>query len=545
MDGTLLEKYPDRGMIKDFWELSDERLTEIGTRVLPSARDGDLVFIRSCLKKELGRKKPIITLGLLRLLSSIICKRRGMAEAYRISMVDCQSPDICATYTDLTKKARALYGKRWSGGTLLELSMIQKDYLAMIGREDDGTAVCYGSSDNGVTLIADGKPLLAFEGKSLEKEPFRAEAGLSLVLIIKRDNCIHTVKSLAEASASLCRAYVRLSEYGLIGTAVNITDGATIDGSALPFSLSEYADILDGAYFAVLAKDKLEEFFRIADEYGFEAYKFATVGKKGIYTLGQPSLSLSRELLEKFLFYTEDIHVAIQEGAAAVSEALDFKGEGNGENLYAARRATPTDGSFLSALYTSLDTCTQLICRGVNRRGLQGAICYTLEGDNVLPEALGEDMAMLLGTYRFSMELALPCAFSDIKFAASRGLVYSAYGYSPYPVAADTYRGEAKICVLPIEISENGLPDFKKYRELCDRYYGLTSKGKVLSARAFIGSASDALTEFAQSKELTLNEDALKALEGMSRGIIFETADTKGLYVLGEAAPISQGTVEN
>ncbi len=566
MEERLLgqNKYPDRAIINKFYTLSDEALFAVSSKAIPSLSVEGLCFIRNTLRASVKRKKELRTptLGELRLYGEIFSESSKNADLIALSSVEGDGKQISDTYADLLAKVKVLYKKGAFVPTLDALANVSKEYTDMIGR-DCGTLYAYtsgiGNKSSDVLSVTDIGGREAFHFTRKEEDTFakRADYGISVFILrpiigINDEYEANAKRFFASAARfSLYRARAKVGRHGIIGALMRLTDGAAVDTSVLYKSeegaLPALALSDRGRYIVIANFKNAKKLSILADRYGLTCTEFARTNDSECFKLmmGKKSLELKSKFLSSIMNYREKKAVSLPCGAAYLPTEYShpvFRGGIDGRDgleafegrCFYSHRSDISADPFKEGFFSALDASIALVSRGVNRRSVCMAYEYSFPRSLVSGDELGKDLALILGVYRFNMELAAPTAISSVKYGKGRGLLTVSYSMRPKVSIASMLSSEGnKLCFMGFDVGEDGLPDMNSYRQMCDRFFELAEKGKVISAYAVTGSLSAAVYSMSGKLAASFNDKGEAMALTRCRGIVFEVSSATGLEEIG------------
>ena len=158
---------------------------------------------------------------------------------------------------------------------------------------------------------------------------------------------------------------------------------------------------------------------------------------------------------------------------------------------------------------------------------------------------LGKNLSAILGVYRSTIELCIPQTKPRISYnKRKRNITVIASAKAPRrPIESAFKNGDTKIYFLPICFSENGLPDYEKYRNSVSRFYGEIEKDNVLSAFAINENLLPTIKSAAKSTDFIFYDAHFQERFGENacssiHGILFESYEAlscdEGMFLLGE-----------
>ena len=199
---------------------------------------------------------------------------------------------------------------------------------------------------------------------------------------------------------------------------------------------------------------------------------------------------------------------------------------------------------FLAAINKTIDAVLSFITYGYDRQLISLYLKYNFPKD-ADSKTLGNCLAMILGAYRVTCELCITDV-SRISFTSSENLSLSAYpfvkkekAYMPSKLNANG----SKLYLLSFSRLENGMPDFKSFRSMCDLYHIFSSHGEIKSALSINGNLRDAISKAEGAFRFIPSEKGAEMLNESFCGILFESyIHPKNAILLGSVEQIPQET---
>lgn len=500
----------------------------------PHMTEGELRFCRHYYTE----RKKIPYFGELKIWDRVIAGRHGECEGMQIHALHCEDRYIAETHEDLLSKLRVLNPRRHEPPTLLECAAVSGSYLRMIGRST---------------------PYLFSTPEETEKpSPLPYAAFVLLCPNPEEADYASCIESLLEEEEIRSLSFKRLtvSEYGLLPTLALHTKGLIGNPDLLPvkegetlFSALGCAHV--GRELWNLSRDAAPLICRLAKEHGLHAVYFAraTEGEDFIMQGAEPgaprkalSLSMIRELMA--LSYPASPQIVKEDLAAhtAPPQITESIREVPSPTLPSASllcvqgELAASSNGFSATLTLCLDLLLTLVCRGIDRRAIAFYLHYTLPSVANNAGDQGQDLALLLGAYRTTMELSAPQPSPQITFRGEdRRVSCVAYGSCPRN-AIPSQGGEVGDLLYYLPVWEEGFADFEVIRKASDRLLALWKKGLVHSARPVFGNLAPSLEELGRSCSLELAD--LSAISVGKRGILFASPVSQNLPYVGKISEI-------
>ncbi|MBQ9085565.1 MAG: hypothetical protein IJY47_00085 [Clostridia bacterium] len=509
------------------WRGTPEDFAALRKEVTPSMNEDDLRFCRDYFQSV----KRVPYYGELRLLNRLVAKRREKADGTRVEALRCADEEIASTYRDLLAKLHVLFPQQKVSPSLSDIAQVSGTYLRMIGR---------GSP---FFLPADGTPSRPSE----EENPQEVRA--AFVLLYPKENKDHYFD---EIHALLTRDELRdvsprrmpISEYGLLGTLARLPGGILANTELLPRKEDESLfSILGDAYVGYelwnVPRDFAPKLCRLATEYDLIAVYFARTTENGEFVIHHTgtspyclSLTFARALMNRrysahalvtkedftagSMIPTTKICDSIKRLSASELPSMDLL-----TTLW--ERSAPSN-CFSLGMNTCLDALLRLVSHGINRRAIGFSLTYSLPAHVSNEAELGQDLALLLGTYRVSLEFAAPESASLLQYETHEGNFrrLSCLAYASRPERLLTSAGgkpSDRVYFLALCPTPQGIPDFAELRRTCDRFTALWEEGKIHSAQSVSGSLSEALNIL--GKGFHIRKESVSAAPVSERGILF------------------------
>lgn len=570
MDNKLLIPTVRQTVIRNFFELDNEALATAVAKAAPKLTSDNAIFIRNALKKE----KRSVSVAELRIYEAMLSKRRKHTDGATVTELETDRIAIKESYADLMQKAAVIYGKHKNGLTLSEAARVSNEYMKRIGRDDYTSVVAPRESlDPNKVTITCGRSAISFvpdnSKEFIDKEALKPLANTAIALLLPAEGAEKDYESEIKKffKLPLCRGQIKISNHGIIGALCDITNGFVADPSALAEGTDEQINALvyeySGKYLLFFSAEKKEALSKLADKHSLVFRYFAKTASDGrIICVGKSSvrfnipLSLVKTLKNSNRQETASVYSEIGSAEYILPKAIKKRtsnviSDGTlvlaNNRVIAAKYFRGNTGCYENAVNTAVDLLLELAAYGVNRRAVAFACQYEMPALESDSESLGEDLSLILGLYRVTMELASPTSYSDIRYTAKdRGMLCSAYAMRPKETVGRSFTSAGnKICLLSIAESSDGSVSFNELRRVCDKFYDLVRKGLVLSSVAVTGSATDALDSMSGELTYTLSEGSDYLKDGSFKGILFEVSDAKKLRSVAEVTKKPTSDAEN
>ena len=315
-----------------------------------------------------------------------------------------------------------------------------------------------------------------------------------------------------------------------------------------------------GRYIYAVSKGDLELVSNMAGSHFLLSAYFAMTEESGYVETTKelpPSMKISLELLVKLSEYTTKREATVTEcsltkknqyGKVFIKDGSEKAGTRlvspclKNDTVLSARYTEPQSNAYAAGLFTALDCCLELVSKGVNRRAVCSACQYEFPKLSTDEASLGEDLTLILGVYRFNVEIASPASHASVKYGRKRSLIYASHAQIPKKlIPCELTDKGTKLCFMGIDILPSGIPSFKSFRDVCDRFSDLCASGRVLSAKAAFNGIEEAASALCGRVRVTMSEN-LCMLPKM--GIVFEVESSEGLVEIGalERDPLSADT---
>lgn len=523
--------------IADFGKFSDAALTALTTEIFGDMTLSDLRFCRDWYRQE----QKTVTYGELGMLEALIAARRRSARNRAITRVCIRDRSLAQTYEDLLQKRRVLTSDLPPFLRLSEAADLAPRYMEMIGRGGERRH----SAGSELPCLPSGTAFVLLTScDGADRQIYEKRVGALL-----EDREI----------SSWYRGWCRVDQYGILGTLAERCQGVFADTERLPqtgekaFSLRDLVLSYQGCLIVYTTKDGAMWLNRYAERYSLQATYFAKATETGRW---RTSRDHTPHTDIKISFLRALMHATDPSEAVLPTETMQYDASRimQGENLpvpnvarYAVTRAAwAEENCFSHAVNSVLDAVIALVSQGVDRRAVGLSLSYELPEYAADAEEMGKDLALILGAYRVSMELAAPQYTSSLQFMGDeRRIVCTAYSPAqPLPYAVRMVAEGNKIYWLSFAREANGMPNFESFRNMCDRFCALKEEGKVLLARPVAGDMTSVLQEMAVDRILLPGKDASLCTSDGCQGILFACRTGEDLPEIGVAGALLSSAEE-
>lgn len=526
------------------------------TEYLPRMNPSDRAFCQEAYRKK-GR---VPTEAEWRLLDGIVALRHGMAEAQAPAPLTAENKAPIETYRDLCAKLRVLEPHRVSPPTLSEAAAVAGAYLASIGRSAR-TQGGVGSEPAPRLLTAKGEAVsLSLTDTPTLREHIHSLPPETALLLLTAEGASSYEDAVGELLSSpelslLSPATLRVGEFGLLGT-LSYLSGIYADLSTLaPKEEIEPAELLlgfRGARILTATREQIPFLYDLSVRYGLRAVYFAKVTASGQWRARRSETSIIEmelSFLRRLMNGKERAAAKIpKERLRAVRRELPLYRSQEGQTeplesgsyltrdrlIFAPAASVGEQNPFGTAISTAIDALLCAVSAGVDRRALAFSFTYRLPRYETAEDALGKDLALILGAYRLCLELAAPEGGSSVDFCeGERALFCTAYGIPKQtPLPRFCLGGGTKLYYLSFRRDESGMPEFEDLRRACDTFHALYADGRVRSARSVAGILPEAARRMAGERPLSPTEAMSAYGDGFCQGILFEAEEILGLPIL-------------
>ena len=531
----------------DFHTSDEAKMKEFAAEYTPALNRSEFLLCQTAYRKD--RRAP--SFEELALINEVVRERRSSADHRLISHIRIASPAIAETYRDLIDKLAVLEPKRKLPPSLADLLSVSGRYMRRIGRD----AVAF--SKERIPLM--WKPADPSENRSFPKEgdsqAFPLPLGAALILLSPAENELEEYERNTERFLSELRARsphtqaITVSHFGLIGLFAAHCQGIMMDPRALPasdekdFSFSTLIHAYRDLVVLAAPKEQVANIKESTATFGLIGSYFAKTtttgrirGPKEHCPIFDLSLPLFRHLINERDFAKISIeetepptvcpHLPVtvdmaMEKKNPIHETGIFVKDGY---LFSPVWSKAESNCFGVALGTAVDALLSLIARGADRRQLGLSLRYSFPRTQIDEEILGQDVALILGAYRLTMELALPEEDSAAIFSeGDRSLLCCAYAPVPNEEIPSRFvRIGSAVRYLPVRCAENGMPDFDDLRRICDDFHRLCEQGLVRSARAVSGDPLSVMEQMSEGGSVRPSDRVLEGGAFLPQGILCE-----------------------
>ena len=564
MENKLLEKIENTECptVEDFFTSEEAPLMEKLATLTPELNLSNIRFIRATLKKT----KRSITEAELKVCEDILAKRRRQAGEALIASVDTDCLAVKKTFDDLKKKASALYGKHKQSFSFEEAAAVSYDYMKAVGITDETAVVSTTSatSQSALTVFGSASALSILDEDVPKVGDIKTPINTYVALLRPKKGTAEAYnenikKFFVECLRySLHRGRVKVNEFGLLGTLSKITTGAKIDLSKLTrdkeLQVKAMTSGFIGKSLVTFDQKKLDKINYLADKLDLHVTIFAKCEDSGVIsaisgnnTVLQLPVSFILSLTQTHKQMSARIEgVDLSEFADHASPVVKKNGKAirltDGDIILDNNKAVSVKyfqgnkNCFVNANNAFIDAALELMAYGINRRAIRSAIEYELPAEQISDTEIGEDTALILGTYRAAMELAIPTSYSNVRYTDNkRGILCTAYAMpSKYTVGRCFKEEDHKVCFLGVTNDYDGFIDYKDLRRVCDYFFDLCKRGIVVSARPVTGKATDALDKMCGTLGYKLYPDNDYFYKLNYHGFVFEVIDSYKLHDIGD-----------
>ena len=516
-----------------------------------------------------------------------LCRiRKAQKSDYAIYSASAKAgaEEIFETSKDLLSKKRSLIKKRLFGAMPASYAaQISAEYLNQAGLSNESYFISAENLPNADYYIHgnDGVPLFAYrDPKAKTASASKATHGnasfVMLCPLYDMDDAeyvdrVNAFLSLNEVKSAIAEQATISAPYGIYGVLVKETNGIFTTLSNIPETeknengktvrLSSLLSSYVGRYIFTVDNVSLGLINQLAMQYSLGAYVFATRNYSKKFTLESiknPAFSFDFEFLKGFAKFKEqreyifskesDSPIGSKEAVFLTTykdavkrtyradRVINF-----GKTVAAATSRKLSASPHKTAALAVIDAANSLIAKGVAKSSITLAVSYSLpEGTDDAAE-LGKNLAAILGVYRSTIELSLAQSEPRISYNnGKRSVTIVASAKAPKRAVENVFKnGNTKVYFLPVYFSENGLPDYEKYRKLIARFYQGIENDSVLSAFAI----NENLTQTVKSAAKLTRFDFLNDFEFESpHGILFESYENllldENLFLVGETTKI-------
>lgn len=503
---------------------SDGELSDLQREVTPHMSSAELSFCRRFFLE----KRRIPCIGELRLLDRAALLRRERAELIQVESLHSEDPFVAETYRDLLAKRHALYPQKRTAPTLREIGHVGASYMKMIGRE---------------SLVSLAPP---------KRDTPRKGAALLLLLPKEEEGEAYAKRLDAlwsrQETQELDPTRIPITKEGLLGILASYGGGLIGEPSLLPSSeersvFSLLGDAYAGYELWNLSRRNGALLSSLAEEQGLLALPLfrATDGEDLIIRGREPSdpvrvlsLALYRQLSTlPFLSHLTVPKETVPQSSPVSLERRTLQATKLPPmTLLCAKQSRQViDNGFLQGVSLCLDTLLALVSRGVDRRAVGFSLSYELLSQRHEEELRGQNLALLLGVYRATVELAAPQDAPRIAFGSPRRRADCVAFASQPDAILPMGGGEPEDRVYYLPLWEGGFPDFKRIRDACDQLTQLWKEGVIHSARATVGSPISLLSSMGGELEVRVLENVTVFAE--ARGFLLVSPRPLSLPLLG------------
>lgn len=533
----------------DFHTSDEAKMKEFAAEYTPALNRSEFLLCQTAYRKD--RRAP--SFEELALINEVVRERRSSADHRLISHIRIASPAIAETYRDLIDKLAVLEPKRKLPPSLADLLSVSGRYMRRIGRD----AVAF--SKERIPLM--WKPADPSENRSFPKEgdaqAFPLPLGAALILLSPAENELEEYERNTERFLSELRAHsprthaITVSRFGLIGLFVSHCQGIIMNPLTLTadgeddFSFSTLTRAYRGLTVLAAPKEQVEKLTEYASRFGLVGSYFAKNTATGRIRGPKehcPVLDLSLPLLRALAKENDFAKISVEETVPlTVCSHLPITAKtATGEPIFTDEAGILSKDGYLFApvwskaesdcfgvaLGTAIDALLSLIARGADRRQLGLSLRYSFPRAQIDEEILGQDVALILGAYRLTMELALPEEGSTAVFSdGDRSLLCCAYAPVPNEEIPSRFvRIGSAVRYLPVRCAENGMPDFDDLRRICDDFHRLCEQGLVRSARAVSGDPLAVMEQMSEGGSIRPSARVLDGGAFLPQGILCEAS---------------------
>ncbi len=508
----------------------------------------DLEFIKSGCNGRSPSEKELDIYG------SLLEHRRTLAEGYAVSGLESDSLSLKQTYKDMLQKSEAIYGSRSMCGGLEASAHICSEYMRYIGRYDGDTRITAGAiPDSRAFVIGEGKTALSFGGKPRASKPQKPIKQRLAIILLDGEDYEASVRSLFSDSCArtLCTRIIRIEGYGMIGAVAELCVGVRMDQDRISRGTAPWQTLTKkyiGRHLVLCPTENAQSLCTVAKEHGLHATHFAFTDSKS-RKITANGFELSTSVIRSLIYGKQPTVVTLpvpelSKRTAERSITVRQEGESRRHSIGTAIKAQgsifapvcicPETNAYADAVNALTDSILILLASGVDRRAVCSALCYELPKGDVSPEAMGEDMGLILGVYRVAVELAPSEGLTRVIYGKERTLSGALYATVPRKPVGDKFKEDGSyLALLTLGTDSEGMYSFSELRRMCDTFCDLYRDGRVLSAVAVRSSLYDAIDSLGGEMTAELSDNGRLIGDASLKGILFEVRDKKGLNIIG------------
>ncbi len=439
---------PNRGVVMNFFDFTEPQLSAMASDLSLAMTSAELALCQAYFATP-ERRFP--TLDEIYFLDALVRHCQQFADACRIGRTNAGHAHLSATREDFLQKLHAVDPRLSRPVLLSEAADVAARYLDRIGAGKELTRTATTGSTEATRLpIPDGVSLLLLlpmtEGTAYEE-----------ALAHFLSDPVNTVKLLRTGT---------VSEYGLAVTLAHETCGIHLDLSALGNedtsepALSCLINGHVGRRWIAARREIVELLVETAATHGLSAVCFGRATATGKLTLAKG----------KHSYIAPDLGLLRTLAASAFDADCYLSADDD--------RHAPFFGAMYDALTTALLGCAE----GNTRKELALAVSYQFPRLAITPNICGADLEAILGTYRVLIELCVTAASSVTFVSEAQTPSWQIDVHEPLRTRPNhRVRADSRVYLLPVEVNVDGMPDFVKYRMLCDTLARLANEGKILA----------------------------------------------------------------
>ena len=493
---------------------------------------------------------------------------RSRKKGYSISSVssDGSSESIMEACKDLLEKQSFINKKIVGAMPISFASRIASEYLSYIGCAENKNIFSPSKDIDSAEYFVhsdDNAPIFSYSQAPIIEKATTSNPHNTLVMLCPANSdmsyqeyCLRAEEfsALSEISSATSEHTVIKPPFGMFEPLMKHTSGILVNIANIPEIEKNEEGKIDnlnlifssciGRHFFATNNNSVGILNRIAEGYSLRAVIFAIKNNSSAFSfesIKHPEFSFHFSFLQNILNFTEEKEYVFgneKEVPFDSKKKIYLTDNRNGQKqTYNAEKtfyfnngiATATsrllnESPFKSSALAVLDAINALIAKGASKEAVSLSIQYSLICGTDNHKELGKNLAAILGAYRSMVELCVSDNTPQIDYNENqRSIAVLASAKTPKRQINSAFsNGSTSLYFYQIEYDENGLPDYKKYRDFIKLFYLMIEEDHILSAFAINENISAVLQS--ASLDTTLSFDANyngKSMEN-AHGILFE-----------------------
>ncbi len=530
--------------ISDFPYLNDSFLDQFSAVYMP---DMSRAEVKACRSYYLRHRRVPSGASELAFLNALAQKKRREPDAFLISEMMTDDAFLAETFADLMAKRAAVTPDYKMPCSLAEIPTVAQKYLAARTAGKDPF--------ERISVSAAPAPMLALSAKKIQptllcgdtQSGFSGGITPSHALtysapLAEYDKIYALLKSTdpakdfeetllrfatSQVAQSRAKRLFPIGKRGVFGACTALDTGFEVDLVRLYGEKTPATRLLENEVGMLIVAKESEAAALLIDalDIGLRPRLVGHLRKDEcihIYESADTVFHLSLHFIASFAFsraYRAEMNpsVALPFVPTALEESCPTLGK---EKLFAVH--VSTDSARHAALYASLHAIAACVALGADPRDIRVAERFSLSLSSTSPEAIGTQLALLLGFYRAVTEFELS-ELDSLVLADETDAGFSLCATVREPEAPTPRRlisQSSRVYLLEPTYDENGNPDFEDMKKMLDYVGKLRRDGGILSARAVTGDVLPVLEEMSENSLAEYVGEPRSALPG---SILIET----------------------